>query len=289
MKSLSTLTPSLSSLLLVVSMVATTVHSQPRYPTCPSKCGNHTIDYPFGIGRPECYLTGFQIHCINNTVPVLAAANVVIDQFLMSKGQVVLRMPGLMAFDCEKPSFGLRRPTVCLNMTPPFTISARSNKFMALGCDTFADLTNNATFRSSCQTLWSRGQGLIGRGGGLGNCQSSLPEGTARFCYSVRTVNNYTDCAAATRCSFAAVVAAGVKYPNESALLAITTGKEEPDQLLVADWAVGNNWSPCGGKAESNISNRGWGYLCSCVEGFTGNPYLNDTGSCTNNGMHFSY
>lgn len=291
MKSSSILTPSISYLLLlVVSMGATVVLSQPRHPTCPSKCGNYNIDYPFGIGSPECYLTGFQIQCISNTVhtvPVLADANLTIDQFLMSKGQVVLRVPQLMAFHCPNQSFGPNRSEFCLSLPHPFTVSARSNKFVALGCDTLAVLNNNGTFKSSCQTLWSRGRGSTDRGGGLGNCQIALPEGNAGFCYSVSTMNNYEDCAAATKCGFAAVVEAGARYPNESVLVAMMRAEAEP-QLLVADWAVVGSRNPCGQNSVFNIANRGWGYLCRCVEGFTGNPYLNGAGSCTNNGLHFS-
>lgn len=276
-------------LLLFAYWFTTISHAQPRYDHCQSKCGKHSIDYPFGIAdQPDCYLQGFQVRCINDTVPVLAAdaSNLTVEEFMMAQGKVVLRRASLMAFECQNQTVAEGNPRVCLDLPAPFTISARSNRFMALGCDTLATVTNNLSFNSSCRTHWVTG--------GLGHCQSAIPEAAPGFCYNVRTVNDYRNCSpSATRCSFATLVAVPVpvELKNETSLKELTRPEKKWTATLpfVADWEVESaGGNPCGPNTRCNVSVKSTGFLCQCLDGFSGNPYLNDTGSCRSHGESVS-
>ncbi|XVF40928.1 hypothetical protein PTKIN_Ptkin01aG0240100 [Pterospermum kingtungense] len=64
-------------------------------PGCQPKCGNHTIDYPFGIGE-GCYIEGFEISCNTSydpPKPFLAFRERVCPRFFISRLSVWMSSP----------------------------------------------------------------------------------------------------------------------------------------------------------------------------------------------------
>jgi hypothetical protein len=58
-----------TALLLPVLALADILAFQPR-PGCQKSCGGMEVPFPFGIGE-GCFLPGFQINCINGSMPIL--------------------------------------------------------------------------------------------------------------------------------------------------------------------------------------------------------------------------
>jgi hypothetical protein len=112
--------------------------SSPRH-DCPSKCGDVSIEYPFGIG-PFCAMEkGFELHCnesqsqdgrrsstayfSDGDLPVLA-------DILLLHGQV--RVMSSVASMCPNN----RSTTYLLNLSgTPFTLAEKENMFTVIGVD----------------------------------------------------------------------------------------------------------------------------------------------------------
>lgn len=112
--------------------------SSPRR-DCPSKCGDVSIEYPFGIG-PGCAMEkGFELHCnesqsqdgrrsstayfSDGDMPVLA-------DILLLHGQV--RVMSSVASMCPNN----RSTTYLLNLSgTPFTLAEKENMFTVIGVD----------------------------------------------------------------------------------------------------------------------------------------------------------
>ncbi|KAL6206515.1 hypothetical protein ACLB2K_023763 [Fragaria x ananassa] len=112
-------------------------------PGCTDRCGDLVIPYPFGIGE-GCYLRPeFQITCDQSMEPPSANwtdSNIHITNFWLAEGE--MQIMSYTARDCyDQKGEGTYQNSPELTLIPPYTISATKNKFIAVGCDTYAIFT----------------------------------------------------------------------------------------------------------------------------------------------------
>ncbi|XP_077254173.1 LEAF RUST 10 DISEASE-RESISTANCE LOCUS RECEPTOR-LIKE PROTEIN KINASE-like 2.3 [Tasmannia lanceolata] len=266
-----------------------------RPSNCSSNCGNVTITYPFGIGE-ECFLAGFEVTC-DKGVPFLVNASLTLVEILFPD-QVRLLTTQKMAVDCQ--NLPKDNQNNCIKLEKPFTISGRGTRFVAMGCDTKAYVTNNNLHAFECSSQGMKENGGDNKHGGLGHCQSSITDGENEYCYNVTNSYNYPKSSCVTNCSFAVLAEAGYGI-NESVLIDYTSlaniVSNSLSLPLVADWAVGGTEkcpicgsngrcnTICGPNTVCNDSGRGWGYTCQCKDDYKGNPYLPGREGCKGQGM----
>ncbi|KAF2291303.1 hypothetical protein GH714_022383 [Hevea brasiliensis] len=131
-------------------------------PGCPDRCGNLSIPYPFGT-REGCFLDDtFLITCNSTTnTPFLQDGNIkALDISLDGH----LRIFSQAANDCyaKNGSRYFNRPWTRLSI---FTLSFSRNKFVAVGCDTYAWLKvpwDIDTPLDVCHSVTQRIQWLMG-------------------------------------------------------------------------------------------------------------------------------
>ena len=127
-------------------------------PNCPDKCGDVEIPYPFGI-REGCYIDqNFFVNCTNSfgpTQPILG--NLTVTNFSL-EGQANVLM--YMAKDCYKQGVLDQDLSIWtslyLNLSLNFTVSSTQNKFVVVGCDTYAYLNfqqDKGNFSTGCLSV----------------------------------------------------------------------------------------------------------------------------------------
>lgn len=284
----------LSFLLAATSTNSTTTLTNPTTiakPGCPSQCGNVTIPYPFGIGIGAGCSIGpwYDINCntsFNPPKPFITSSN--LEVIGISNDQV--RIKNWVATLCYsqngQPKYNNQ---VSINLgTSPFTFSNAANSFFLLGCDDYAFIsaTQGRNFTSGCETLCSEPGYLIdGACSGIGCCQTAIPKGLETIIFQVFSLHNHTTVWSFDPCTYAFV---GDKdqftFRGASDLSDPTFVNRTIDSVaIVLDWVIGSqncteaentNSLVCMQNSSCVDSDSGnGGYLCSCNEGYQGNPY----------------
>jgi hypothetical protein len=287
-------------LLLGAFILAATAASQPDS-SCNTTCGNLTIPYPFGT-REGCYLDpSFLITCnYSSGTPKPFLRNSTIDVLDISLLDGELRVSSFVARDCYNES-GLKVDDISTELTlAKFVISYTRNKFIVVGCDTYAYIEGffYDMFHGSGVQKYKTGlDGYCGRidsvvngsCSGLGCSQTPIPKGLRIFSITVNSYYNHSAVHSFNPCGFAFLVEAEAYNFSSLDLQQLQNRETVP---LVIDWAVGNqtcenaqkNRTSYACKAEYSYCNNsinGPGYRCNCSKGFQGNPYLPD--GCTGN------
>eukprot|EP00261_Vitis_vinifera_P030606 XP_019071849.1 PREDICTED: putative wall-associated receptor kinase-like 16 [Vitis vinifera] len=142
---------------MVLAAMAAPAAGQAK-PGCPDSCGDVSIPYPFGT-REDCYLNEeFLITCDNSTsLPkaFLTEGNINVTNISLD-GE--LHLLSLIAHNCYN-----RNGTLQDNLEPYFrlsifSISGTLNKFVAVGCDTYALLSGyqgEDLYRTGCMSICS--------------------------------------------------------------------------------------------------------------------------------------
>ncbi|KAB1220903.1 Wall-associated receptor kinase 2 [Morella rubra] len=267
-------------------MAPSGVAAQIAKPNCPDHCGDVEIPYPFGTTKSCAIDHYFFINCTNlsgNFRPLTSDGLFV--QSISIHGQ--LDIVTFTAYDCYNET-GLQyhnRPF--LRPSPNFPISTTQNKFVAVGCDTYAFLNgfrNNEPFSIGCTSTCESITNVInGSCSGIGCCQVEIPKGLKNFTLSARSYENHTSVLSFNPCSYAFVTKQDLF--NFSSAYLDSPIKYNRSVPVVLDWAIGNDTCvnartrfdyACGGHSTCYDSNNRHGYRCKCEEGYDGNPYLPD-------------
>ncbi|KAJ6405397.1 hypothetical protein OIU84_013368 [Salix udensis] len=277
---------------LVAALLAATLSAQEfpiAKPGCQDRCGNVTIPFPFGLTDDCCYDAEFLITC-NHTFsppkPFLSDSNIDFTEITL-EGK--LHLEQYIAKDCYDASGPTDSNTPSLTLSN-FSISDADNIFVSIGCDTVASLYGNleaagsdgSEYEVGCTSLCNRLEYVPNDTcSGIGCCQTSLAKGVNYFYLTVTSQKNHSGILDFSPCSYAFIIEEKKFNFSRSDLWEL----QKIDSLpMVVDWSIGNNscaevkanTSACQGNSTCHDPHNGNGYLCRCLDGYRGNPYLSD-------------
>ncbi|PIN12636.1 Serine/threonine protein kinase [Handroanthus impetiginosus] len=273
----------------LILLLATEINSEVLPKTdCPTRCGNLSIPFPFGT-TSDCYLDdSFLIYCnhsYNPPKPFLNSGNVEVLEISLGG---LMKVSSSVASHCYDDSGARINGTISELTLSKFPISSTHNKFTAVGCDTYAFMEGSKERKqmsAGCVSWCDSINNVINRTcSGIGCCQTSIAKGVKDFFVDIQSFRNHTTVKSFNPCGYAFVVEAEAFQFSSSDLKDLGNRKTVP---VVLDWSVGNmtcqearkNLSSYACKAihsECSDSRNGFSYLCNCLSGFQGNPYLID-------------
>ncbi|XP_076952667.1 wall-associated receptor kinase 2-like [Bidens hawaiensis] len=271
-------------LLAVAAAIAAVVTASAQVgPACESSCGNVSITFPFGTSEGCYYNSDFLITCnlsSGEPIPYLGDGNIVITNMSTTKG--VLEILTFVGRDCYNSTGRVTRNGPYLKLRD-VRISPK-NKFVAIGCDTYAYFDGrrgNESDGTGCISKCGRNSLLTnGSCTGVGCCEVAVPEGLKTFEMTIRSLNNRTNITDFSPCSFAFFVEEGKFNFSTTNLTDFQSVSKMP---MLLDWSIGNLTCDeakktdnflCTGFSECDQDYGGPGYRCQCREGYDGNPYL---------------
>ncbi|KAM3682996.1 hypothetical protein ACJW31_12G113100 [Castanea mollissima] len=264
-------------------------------PNCSDRCGNVKIPYPYGTTK-GCYLNDtaiFGYYFINCTTtnaygqPQPIIGNINVSSISMEEGEIEVQI--FNSLDCYDKSGASQKNNNKTLTLPTFTVSATKNKFVAVGCDTYAYLYGYLSSQyfslgclSKCQDISNVVNGTCS---GIGCCEVQIPEGMKNVDFKAYSFeNNHTGVWDFNPCSYAFIVRADKFNFSSDYLISLQYNRAFP---MVLDWAIGNETCEvarnkanylCGENTTcSNLKNQ-VGYRCKCKDGYEGNPYLSCQG-----------
>ncbi|KAL4032590.1 hypothetical protein IC575_005670 [Cucumis melo] len=266
-----------------------TVASQ-ALPGCDEWCGDVRIPYPFGM-REGCYLNNetFLLQCLspagspNSLMPVLGPN--IITNISIITGEI--KLLNRVAQACHPPDTATDVFPDMVVGIPNYTISHTKNKFVVIGCDTFAIVSGNVvdgqSFQSGCLALCDNiGTVKDGACSGSGCCQLDLPSGLDSMVFEVASLTNHTNVSSFNPCGYAFVT------ERDSFNFSSKYIRNFPEKIVpvVLDWAISNDTCVtaknktncvCGkNSTKVDLLDDPSRYRCQCLDGFEGNPYLPD-------------
>ncbi|PRQ29736.1 putative protein kinase RLK-Pelle-WAK family [Rosa chinensis] len=260
-------------------------------PGCTDRCGNLTIPYPFGI-EPDCYMTeNFSVSCNTSTKPPTATwedSPIVINNIYLAEGE--MQIMHYVAYDCYD-SQGPTESDKPLLTVPPFTVSHTRNKFIAVGCDTYAlfrgyRADEERNIMTGCMSMCDNLDSVEQSCSGVGCCQTDIPRGLENCTLTLASYYNHTYILEFNRCSYAFFVEKDeFTFSPNTSFKDLSNTEKLP---MILNWEIGEG--PCDEaqkkddyacKANSKCVNRTIsdelsGYICQCQPGYQGNPYLPD-------------
>ncbi|PIA35624.1 hypothetical protein AQUCO_03500170v1 [Aquilegia coerulea] len=264
---------------------------------CPSRCGNLSISYPFGIGRKGCYRDeGFEILCSKNGTTFVPYLGINHAQVLnLTNNRVHVRgWSSATINNCNGPQASL----IAANLSSsPFTISNTHNRLSAFGCNILGYITNSSIDRnyvSGCVSLCNS-DSVMNKGSACsginGCCTTTIPSGLKAFELQVNSINTQTkssrDSDHFNCCSIAVIEDGNFLRKVKSTYITSALKYPESHASIVLDWAIGvhtckeakrnaANFECRSEHSECFDSANGPGYRCRCLEGYQGNPYLHN-------------
>ena len=271
--------------------------SLPDY--CPNKCGNITIPYPFGI-LPGCYRDGFNLTCNDSSTPPKLILGENIEVLKINITAAEAHVLNYIGYDCYKNQTNdvgnYTSPSIGIKALKPFLFSNRRNKFTVIGCYAFA-LISGDKYKSGCYSFCDSLNSTTGDGGscnGLGCCQTSIPQGLNY--YKVKWSSGPNNASSFNPCNYAMLVQEDWYKFTVQDLQGFGFHERNMENVpIVLDWAIRENGTCLGDFENSstpaclskhsgcNKTANGEGYICQCLIGYEGNPYLHN--GCTGNSL----
>ncbi|KAK4265722.1 hypothetical protein QN277_026739 [Acacia crassicarpa] len=275
--------------LLVTTVVAAAAAEAQTKPGCNYKCGNVSIPYPFGTSN-NCHTDdGYFINCTTTTNSSSSSAQPIahlnhsrIQVLNISLDPPELIVSAKVSYHCNNSSYSYNGM-----LFRKFSFSNTKNRFIVVGCDTYADFSDlDSSFSTGCSLRCSKETRFEGAGAcsGVGCCQTSFPQAISNYIITLKSSNNYTKVRDFNPCGYAFIAQEGSFNFSKRDLRDLSNRTEFP---VVLDWAVSNQTCreaqkdersyACKQNSRCKDSVSGIGYYCVCEDGFRGNPYL-DTG-----------
>ncbi|XP_010256488.1 PREDICTED: uncharacterized protein LOC104596858 [Nelumbo nucifera] len=273
---------------------------QDRRPGCQNKCGNVSIPYPFGLvgDDPTCYKNDdFKLFCNTATDP----PNLMIYGHgsryssilnISLEGQMITSIWGAVICNMEATK-GLRSGiSVKYKFPNTYRLSDTRNRLITVGCDTYGSLYGFEGFYVDCPSSCFKDTKVTGLScAGNGCCQKMIPNDVNDFGVYVDSQNDFQYTWNISRCGFAMLLSDQHSFATEiSHFWDIRNNVEYLINVgiqtsIVLDWAIRNQaceeargltGHACGRNTYCINSTNGPGYLCHCMQGYQGNPYLLD-------------
>ena len=273
--------------ILTAIMAATAAKFPLALPNCPESCGNVPIPYPFGTTE-DCYRKesrDFFINCSKSSGQPQPMTGEVKVTNISIEGEMDILMYN--AIDCyDQSGTPLENNTNPSLTVPSFTVSITKNKFVAVGCDTYAYLNGNLNdqpFSIGCLSRCMDTSNVVnGTSSGIGCCQMDIPQDLKDIKFKAYSFENHTQVWKFNPCSFAFIIKEEKFIFSPDYLISLRNYRNLP---MVLDWAIGAETCEvaqntenyiCGGNSTCiDLKNRS-GYRCQCMVGYRGNPYLKD-------------
>ncbi|WZY98477.1 hypothetical protein YC2023_070806 [Brassica napus] len=247
---------------------------------CQTRCGNVSIEYPFGIST-DCYYAGqdsFNLTC-NETTNELFAANLQVINISHSGEMRILNPRSYTCYNTTNVTEGTSYNTTLRS----FSLSNK-NRFTAVGCNTYAFMTttyDNKNYSIRCLSICDSIPKENGLCTGEGCCHTSVPKGSNHFIISSSRVDREEGMFSFNPCSYAFLVEEDMfSFSPYRDLQNLRNVTEFP---VVLDWSIGNqtckqvgSTSICGQNSVCLDSTTRTGYNCKCKAGYDGNPYLQE-------------
>ncbi|XP_017226505.1 wall-associated receptor kinase-like 8 [Daucus carota subsp. sativus] len=239
-------------------------------PGCPAICGNLTIPYPFGIGTDCSANQTFTIFCNHSISPPRAflSENVKLEVLNISLELGTIQVNTPVITNCEK-----RSNDQPLMSSEPFTFSDTQNRLTAIGCETVAVISQEGLSVGGCLTFCNissikRNNSCFGS-----CCQTNIPPSLKLINASLNSIDGKEGC------GFVFVVDQNW-FGSRTDVYDVTNLEQVP---AVLDWrptGACNSFGPVNSSTKSSVCGRNSlctdQGLCSCREGYEGNPYLPD-------------
>ncbi|KMZ73801.1 hypothetical protein ZOSMA_13G00020 [Zostera marina] len=285
---------------LMMSVLAEAIMPQiNQSSTCPDRCGNIDVPYPFGIGE-NCSLPldssgdnfwsrNFKLECNNSAFdpPRLFADEQEIINITLNPPKLHLKTG--VAYICDDGSEG--DDTGIGFLSRPFYVSSEENVHRAFGCNTNSTIESSRfrgySFETCISTTCSNDMELadISSCNGTGCCVTKMPPFAFMYDIKLAKLSNTSDNHFSNRCIYSFVM----KNSTDDFDKPSDLGKMNKTMKVsvVAEWYVGDL---CCEEAQKNKttyacvknnhtqcqnSPRSMGYFCKCAKGYEGNPYLN--------------
>jgi len=265
---------------------------QPRE-DCKLKCGNVTIEYPFGIST-GCYYPeddNFNLTCDVEEKLLLFGIIQVTNISHSGYVSVLFERFSECIYEQKNENTGTAYE---YQLGSSFSLSS-NNKFTLVGCNALALLSTfgKQNYSTGCLSLCNSQPEANGRCNGVGCCTTedfSVPFDSDTFQFGSgrlrNQVNNSLDLFNTSvyqfnPCTYAFLVEDGkFNFDSSKDLKNLRNVTRFPVAL---DWSIGNQTCEqagstriCGKNSSCYNSTTRNGYICKCNEGYDGNPYRSE-------------